>query len=236
MLVNRKIVGCCAPMFGLPSVLTTFARSYAEMMVFSQQYVCGPDQYIQPLYPNHSYHPIARNEIAKQAVGEWLLFLDTDHHVPADLLFRLLNAMRKYDADVVTALYLHKSLLKNPTLWKFGDNGAPLPLADWPRGEAIEVDAAGAGALLVKNAVFDRIRTELGEEPFSTQEFRQLIGEDFAFFRRLHRLGIRTVCPTTVECPHLSVHPLRFGADYDPAKMDGHTSAVPIKTRQVGAA
>ncbi len=233
MLINRKIVGSVGPMFGLPSVLTSFAKSYAQMMVFSQQYVCGPDQAIHEVYPNHSYHPIARNEMARAALGEWLLFLDTDHAVPPDLLFRLLNAMRKFDADVVTALYLHKTGLKNPTLWKFDDDGSHHALGDWPRGEVLEVDCAGAGALLVKTAVFARVRDELGEEPFSTQEFRQVIGEDFAFFRRLRRLGIKTICPTRVECPHLAVRPLRMWEDYDPAGVADLGAAVPIKTREL---
>lgn len=233
MLVNRKIVGSVGPMLGLPSVLAAFAKSYAEMMVFSQQYVCGPDQYIHPVYPNHSYHPIARNEMARAALGEWLLFLDTDHAVPPDLLFRMLNAMRKFDAEVVTALYLHKTGLMNPTLWKFDEDGSHAALGDWPRGEVLEVDCAGAGALLVKTGVFARIREELGEEPFSTQEYKQLIGEDFAFFRRLHRLGIKTICPTYIESPHLAVRPLRMWKDYDPAGVDGLGAEVVVKKREL---
>ena len=79
MLVNRKVVGTISPQFGLPSVLTTFAKAYGELIAYSYQYVCGPDQTIHFEYPKHSYHPIARNDVAKASLGEWLLTLDADH-------------------------------------------------------------------------------------------------------------------------------------------------------------
>jgi hypothetical protein len=144
--------------------------------------------------------------------------------------------MRRYDAEIVTALYLHRGGVQSPTLWKFPRGGGNDPLVSWPPDEIIEADCAGAGALLVKNRVFDRIREEVGEEPFSTQEFPQVIGEDFAFFRRCNRLGIRAVCDPRIECPHLAVRPLRFGVDYDPDRPGVATKEIKTKAIKTGAA
>lgn len=238
MLINKKIVGTVAPMAGVPAVLTKWALSYAEMLLYSQAYVCGPDQMLHISPPTNSVHDIARNEIARSALGEFTLFLDTDHEVPADLLFRLLNASRRYDADVVTGLYLQRHPPYAPNIWRFDPNGTHPRYSYWKKGAILEVDCAGAGALLVKNAVFRRIWDELGEEPFSRLEFEQgktvPTGEDFAFFRRCQRLGIQAICPTSVECPHLEIRPLRVGPgrDYDPDKEFERSREVQARYRQ----
>ena len=234
MLVSRKCVGTIGVMSGLPSVLTQFARSLSDLQAFTAQYVCGPDQYVHTIWSGHSFHTIARNEMAKQALGEFILYLDTDHAFAPDLLFRLVNAMRKYDADVVTGLYLMKSGPPLPTLWRLPDGKSPEQLAGWQKGEVLEVDCAGGGCLLVRNRVFDRIRDELHEEPFSTKEYPHVIGEDFAFFRRLRKLGIKAVCDTRIECHHLQVKPLRMWADYDPDASDLPTApATGMKKREL---
>lgn len=219
MLKHRMPIGTIAPITGLPSLLSEFFKSYAQMLQFSIEELCGPDQYIHQAFPLHSLHDLARNQLANTMRGEWLLQLDTDHQFEPDLLVRLVNAMTTYDADVVTGLYLHRSPPYGPTLWKFDEDGNKAAFHDWPNGEVLEVDCAGSGCLLVRRRVFDRIWDELGEEPFSRTEFegrdgRIVVGEDFAFFRRLQKLGIKTICPTYIECHHLDIRPLKYANDY----------------------
>jgi glycosyltransferase involved in cell wall biosynthesis len=239
MLVNKKCVGTVSPLLGLPTVQSEFAWAFAMLVDFSNQYVCGPDQFIHWNRAAHAFHDVARNQLAAAAVGEWHLQLDADHAPGPDLLFRLLNAMRRFDADVVTGLYLHRSEPCNPTLWKLHEDGGNSAVVAFPKGEVLEVDCAGAGCLLVKTDVYRRIREELGEEPFSRAEFQRgggVTGEDFAFFRRLKKLGIKAVCPTYVECPHLQTRPLWMWKDYDPDKLGVATREVPMKARKVEAA
>lgn len=213
MLYGKRFVGTVAPMTGLPSLLTDFFWSYSQMVEFNCEHLVGPRERIRYLRPRHSYHTVARNEISKEFQGEWLLMLDTDHSFEPDLLARLLHVMRTYQADVVSGLYLHKHHPCNPALWHYQEGKGFAPLVAWPKGEVMEVDCAGAGCLLIHRRVFDRIYGELGEDPFSTVEFDRgggVTGEDFAFFKRLRKLGIKACCPTYIECNHLKMVPLEY--------------------------
>ena len=212
-------IGTVAIMSGLPAVLWEFTWSLARMVAFNSQYVCGPRQFIHYEPTRHSLHGVARNGLAKTMQGEWLLMLDTDHKFDPDLLARMLNAMNTYRADVVTALYLKKDETHRPTLWKWqGDKYAQL--AGWDDKQVLEIGAAGAGCLLVRRSVFERIEEEMHEEPFSTSEFPGVVGEDFAFFNRLRMLGIKPIVVPWIECHHLMVKPLVAAEDYDPDHLE----------------
>lgn len=224
MLANREVVATIGVMGGLPSVLTAWAESFARMVAFSHEYVCGPNQTIKQIWSAHAYHSVARNNIAREAEGEFIFLADTDHAHAPDLLFRLINAANKfstpeYEVGCVASVYLMRTPPYRPTLWRFGEDGRPSqPLVDWPKDDAFEVDCAGAGGLLVRTSVFKRIWRELGEEPFDTHQFMQnggVVGEDFAFFRRCKKLGVRTICCPWIQCPHLQVKPLDADKDYD---------------------
>jgi hypothetical protein len=194
---------------GLPSNLAAFTLSLARMVDYNCRYLCGPNQYIEIMATEHAFHEVARNKLASQAQGDWLFQIDMDHN------------------DVVTGLYLHRRPPYSPTIWHWVDDESTnyAFLADWPKGEIMEIGVAGAGCLLVRNKVFKRMYDELGEQPFSTKEFKtsadDLIGEDFAFFRRCRKLGIRVCCPTYVECHHLEVRALGAETDYNPDSMGG---------------
>jgi hypothetical protein len=68
----------------------------------------------------------------------------------------------------------------------------------------------------VRRSVFDRIASELGEQPFERITHH---GEDHSFFLRLRKLEIKAVCATKVECPHLMIHPVTL-ADYRSEDVD----------------
>jgi cellulose synthase/poly-beta-1,6-N-acetylglucosamine synthase-like glycosyltransferase len=227
MLRSKRCLGTCSYMGGLPSNLEAFTWSWGQMIAYNSDYVCGPNQSVHYDRTNHSFHLVARNDLVKSMRGDWLLMLDTDHQFEPDILARLLNRMNQLQADVIVGAYQHRSPPFGPTLWMFADdNGTPKQLAAWPEvgvldeesgyvTEAIQVDVAGAGCLLVRRKVFQRIAEELGEEPFSVREYKGTVGEDFAFFRRLAKLGIVAVCDPRIECHHLYVKPLSIAEDYD---------------------
>jgi hypothetical protein len=92
-----------------------------------------------------------------------------------------------------------------------------MPLMDWDaRLDMMEIYSAGAGCLWVRRSVYDRIRAELNEQPFTRING---MGEDHSFFLRLHKLGIKAVAALKVECHHLQVRPLTL-ADYDRTALD----------------
>jgi GT2 family glycosyltransferase len=85
-------------------------------------------------------------------------------------------------------------------------------LASWPaNADLIEAGCSGAGSLLVRRRVFNRIRTELKENPF---DILPPWSEDFSFFRRLHKIGIKMHCCPAIESYHLTVRSIT-SADRD---------------------
>lgn len=216
MLTNRRIIGTICPLLALPSVQTEFAWSLANLVNFTNLYTCASDEEVWLTKPKHTFHDLARNQAANIMQGDWLLQLDADHSFSPDLLHRILQVHKDTGYEVISGLYLYRNEPHDPVLWKWDQHNRPAKMTEWPRGEIMEVDCAGAGCLWVHKRVFMRIWQELGEEPFSRLEQERqggVVGEDFAFFRRLQKLGIRACCPTYVECNHLLTYPLAYETD-----------------------
>jgi hypothetical protein len=211
VLMMNRCIGTVARMGGTPAVLTEFVDSLADLIQWNAQYLCGPGEYVYyPRPPKVNIHDVARNILADSMRGGWLLMLDSDHAFEPDLCSRLINVAEQTRSEVVTGLYTFRQPPHSPVLYRY-HNDALHPLGDWDeRLEVMPVDSAGAGCLLVYRSVFDRIKAELNEEPFSRIGG---CGEDNSFFLRLRKLGIPAVCATKVECHHLQVRPLSL-SDY----------------------
>lgn len=209
-LVGRKAIGTCAFMGGVYAVPTEFAWSWGEMLYSAAIHVCESHEYIHRDRARASFHSAARNNLADRMLGDWLFMLDTDHEFEPDLLARLLHRMNEHNLDVVTGLYQFKTKPHSPVLYGWHEGGF-VPLAGW-KGDLIEVGASGAGSLLVRRTVFDRIREELGERPFDVIGQG---GEDFGFYHRLRKLGVKAWCDTRVEYRHLVARGVTL-ADHQP--------------------
>lgn len=212
MLSMNRCIGTVARMGGVPAILAEFVDSYADLIQWNSQYLCGPGEHVfYPRPPKVSIHDVARNILADTMRGDWLLMLDTDHEFEPDLAARLINLADSCQVDVVTGLYQYRSPPHSPVLYRYEGEGLR-PLGDWdPAATALEIDSAGAGCLLVRRKVFDAIRRELDEAPFDRIKG---YGEDHSFFLRLKKLDIRTACNPSIECHHLQVRPLSL-EDYD---------------------
>lgn len=215
MLLMNKCLGTCSYMGGIPALYEEFVHSWTQMIAYNHEYVCESGQYIHYDRAKISVHDAARNILAESMRGQWLLQLDCDHSFDPDILARLMRVADETGADVVTGLYYMRHAPFAPVLYRQTERGL-VQLGDWDRSvSAMEVDSAGGGCLWVKRSVFDRIRDELGEQPF---ERVQGMGEDHSFFLRLKKLGVKAVCATNVECHHLHVKAIQ-SSDYDPAQM-----------------
>jgi hypothetical protein len=126
----------------------------------------------------------------------------------------MVGAMNRYHVDIVTALYRHRGGPGSPTIYQWDHDGKfALPISDWDRKVgAVRIGSAGAGCLLVKRTVFDRIEKELKAKPF---DVLPTYGEDHSFFKRCWELKIPAYALTHVESPHLVVQGLTM-ADYHP--------------------
>lgn len=213
MLLAKRPIGTVAYLGGLMAVPEEFCWSFCQMVQFNNEYLCQPSEFVHLIRAKTSYHVSARNNLVERYMGDWLLMFDTDHAFEPDICVRLVSAMQQFDLDVVTALYHYKVPPYLPVLyhWEEGMNSFT-PLAAWPaEADLIEAGCAGAGSLLVRRRVFDRIRTELKENPF---DIIPPLSEDFSFFRRLHKLGIKMHCVPAIESYHLTVRQIT-SADKD---------------------
>lgn len=213
-LETHQHIGTIGFLGGIMSLPTPFVWSWGNMLLHTQS-MCRPGDYINPDCARHGLHDFARNELVSRMLGDWLLMLDTDTTFEADFAARLIATMHRNNVDVLTGIYSVKSPPYSPVLWMFNlENDMPERIGDWDwNSEIFPVGAAGGGCLLVRRRVFDRIRTELKEQPFDRIGVK---GEDFSFFRRLQKLGIQAWCAWKVEMVHLDYQRIRTSVYYEP--------------------
>lgn len=223
MKLENKVIGTIGVMGGIAFTHTEFMWSLAQMIEFNHAYLLQPGEQIHLERATVSLHALARNDLVQKMQGDWLFQLDTDHLFEPDLLVRLLVAMQEFQCDVVTAIYCHKGPPHPPVLFNWEEGGGLRHIVDWDKKmKGFEVGGAGAGALLVKRSVFERIRDELGDEPFSTIEH---MGEDLSFFWRLKKLGIKVFAAGRVESYHLATQPIMLS--------DCQVGAIPLEISPV---
>lgn len=212
MLYGRKVIGSIMYMGGIPAVLEEFCWAWSQLVLYNSEYLSAPGEQIHYWRPKVSYHSYARNACYDRMQGDWLLMLDTDHEFEPDLAARLVRTMLVHDLDVLTGMYCYKRSPHNPVI--FSRTGNKLDyLGDWDRDcKLFQIGASGAGCLLIRRRAFDRIRSELGENPF---EIRKGFSEDNSFFDRCWDLGIKAYCCPDIESPHLRVQPVSL-SDYQP--------------------
>lgn len=192
-------------MAGVPAVLEPFAWSLVQLVQYSNESLCKPREYIHLDKSDSSFHATARNALAKRMLGEWLWMTDTDHSFEPDLLTRMVTLMNESNIDVLTGVYRYKNYPYLPVLFRFNEDATcchPIAAIGGTGGRAplVEIDCAGAGCLLVRKRVFLRIWQELKEEPF---DIKSPLSEDFSFFARLKKLGIKAYCAPNIESFHL---------------------------------
>lgn len=208
MLITKKCLGTVAYLGGIPAVLENFCWSWGQMVQFTCE-ECKPDEFVHFDHTKASLHDVARNDLVSRMRGDWLLMLDTDHQFEPDLVWRMVDRLETAKLDVLAGFYQYKDSPHSPVLYlKSGDYYAPL--GSWRAAEeggldVFPVDAFGAGCLMVRRSVFARIKTELGEEPFTRLH---PFGEDMSFAKRLERLGIKSYCDARICCHHLQTRPI----------------------------
>jgi hypothetical protein len=215
MLIIKRPVGTVAYMGGVPCNLEEFTWSWGNMIAYSYEYLVKPEL-SECLHLDRSvtsYHSSARNTLARGFLGEWLWTTDLDHSFEPDILVRMVGLMKKHDIDVLSGLYRYKIPPYMPVVfhWSKETHGyQTIVELDW-NAMIQKVSCVGAGCLLVRRKIFDRIREELKEEPF---DIIHPLSEDFSFFTRLRKLEIPVFVSPAVESHHLRIHGV-VNSDYE---------------------
>lgn len=222
-MYGKKALGTVGYMGGVMAVPELFCWSWGQLVQYNQEFLCDADHFIHYTRVTYSDHAPARNSMARDFLGDWLLQLDTDHMFDPDILARMLRVMKEVDADVLSAVYQMKTPPYAPVLYQ--ENEGCKVIGKWPDDmEVMEIASGGGGCLLVRRHVFDRINTELKSEPFTRFEG---FSEDHSFFRRCRELGVKTYAAMHIECNHLKVAPISL-ADY---QCDEFVLAAPQEVR-----
>ena len=147
--------------------------------------------------------------------------LDTDLAFEPDLAARLVRFFELNKLDVLCGIYPYKSHPHFPVVYMHEpESDRHEIMADWDRSlSLLPIDSAGAGLLLVRRTVFERITSELHESPFDRYPGK---GEDHSFFMRLRKLGIQAYCAPHVEADHLDFWGVRTSVDYIPPQKFDH--------------
>jgi GT2 family glycosyltransferase len=215
LLFGRKPAGTIA-YTAVNFMLESFGWAYTQLLLLSNEY-SPSGTYIHPDHATTSGQINTRNELVTRMQGDWLLQLDSDHDFEPDLAIRMLNLFERHKLDVLVGFYCYKEAPFNPVLFQYvetPDGGEFNGIVDWgsqqegSRKEDIKllpIGAAGAGCLLVRRAVFDRITQETGRMPFSAPEGYKNNFDDFNFFEHCRRLGIKCWCAPQIEVAHLRI-------------------------------
>ena len=151
----------------------------------------------------------ARNELMMAAIDngcDFVFFLGDDVLAPADTINHLLQRMWDNPGiGMVTGMYWTKQWPTSPYIWRGFQRG---PYMDWKHGEFFPVDYAGCDCLMIRLTPEMR---ELGPEWFSVdwtweeevdENMTLLSTEDFYFYTKTRRAGMKVWCDTRVQCIH----------------------------------
>jgi len=157
----------------------------------------------------------ARNQIFKiwldKTDADYLLMVDTDMVLPVDTLDRLLH----HDKDIVAGLYFlghgHLRGGLQPTLHIINKDNPDQPLGilwDYPINSLVQVAGTGAGCMLVKREVAEKMLVARGEDhkmPWFAYGMHNgvEIGEDIAFCLTANKIGFEVWVDTGLVPQHV---------------------------------
>lgn len=225
MLIQKHCLGTVAYMGGTPAILERFMWSFLNLSLYSNRYMTSTNTYIHYDRSRISYHAKARNELTTTMKGDWILMLDADHEPEPDLLTRMHRIFQKHKLMVLSGIYQVKQYPYPPLLYKWSKDQTQFELIssfDNPdKAEIFEIDAAGAGCLLIRRMVIYRILNELKERPFDPRIQRDgklPLSEDLSFFQRCADLKIKCYVAANIESPHLELTPITMEANINAEK------------------
>lgn len=131
-----------------------------------------------------------------------IFFVDSDMVVQKDALIKLF----KQEKEIISGLYFHRNPPHEPHLYKM-ENNSLLSIKDYAKDTVIECDAVGAGCLLIKRDVFEKLLDKVKSADGQSQFFvtTPTIGEDIFFCELAKQNSFQIFCDTSVKCGHIEL-------------------------------
>jgi len=215
MIIQRQVVGSMVYL-GRGFVPEPFCWCWGQLIQYNNEFLLGQGEIIHLMRGNGSGQHLTRNSVAAQMLGDWVLMLDSDHTFDPDLVHRMLRLFQRDNLDVLSALYQYKDYPYEFATYIYSGGYKHLTGFDFKQpGQTVRVDCVGAGTLLVRRRVFERIAAELRQRPF---DLIGEYGEDFSFFERCRMLGIKAYVAPGIQTYHLRTEETVV-EDYDPSGM-----------------
>lgn len=143
---------------------------------------------------------VARNRLAKAAResdAEHIVWIDSDMFFAADAVSNLIEVLD--DADVAVAHFCVRMAYQRAVAYR-GEVGAKLKQLnlgiDYEIGNTVAIDSSGFGLVAHRRELLDR----LGDDPFAVDGNSY---EDYAFFRRVRKIGGRVLMHTGIPVAHV---------------------------------
>lgn len=162
-----------------------------------------------------------RNRIVKHFLEgdeDWLFLLDADQRFTPETFDAIVEVADSRERPVLTGLYFAiESIpgllypLPTPTIYTRSpeEDDRYNPITHYPPNATIQVDACGAGILLVHRSVFEKVN-EIAPPEFENCWFQDRplpdgdwIGEDIDFCQKVAAAGIKIFCHTGAISPHI---------------------------------
>ena len=152
----------------------------------------------------------ARNMIVDAAIKQnckYLWFVDDDVLVPRQTIQALgyvLDSQVDEGVMVCTGIYCTKTYAPAPVIYRDDTPGA---FWDWHVNQIFDVDAAGAGCMMINMKVFESLeapyfRTEEEYKEVNGEQILHAVGEDVYFCRSIRKAGFKIKAHGSVLCPH----------------------------------
>lgn len=211
-LIGRSTIGTVCYLGGVLALPEPFTKAWGDMIQYNYEYLLKPTERIQYVRSTVSYHSFARDGLIDQMQGDWILMLDTDILFDPDIVAQMLHYFELYNIDVLCGMYPYKGTVHAPVIYGYNKKTKNrYILGDWDDSfDIIECDGAGAGCLLIRRSVVDKIKAKNQSlfaiiEPFS---------EDNSFFIRCRRNRIKTYYTPKMRLRHLIYDELSIEKDY----------------------
>ena len=149
---------------------------------------------------------------ADQLDTDWLLWVDSDVVLTADVLKKLWDTANKVIKPVVSGIYFISKQDEGtltyplPQIFNDVDEFTIKHIHPLPDNEIIQIDCAGMGLVLMHRSVVDKLREKFpGESMFAEKEApgNKYVSEDVVFFRKLKAAGVPVYAHTGARAKHM---------------------------------